>query len=82
MFDADVFYVDVQNNIPLIGHTVLRFLLLRLTEEMDIDNKYDLKFKPGLYQQVCAFLNNDLTSFISLSQQAKRYRLYSEISGE
>ena len=51
-------------------------------EKVAIDNKCDLKFKPGLYQQVCAFLNNDLTSFISLSQQAKRYRLYSEISGE
>jgi hypothetical protein len=38
-------------------------------EPVVIDNKLDTEFKPGLYLQTQAFLNNDLSRFCSIAQQ-------------
>jgi predicted dehydrogenase len=49
-------------------------------EEVDIDDRLDLEFKPGLYKQVEAFLNDDYNEFIDIQGQLKRLKYYDIIS--
>jgi predicted dehydrogenase len=39
--------------------------------EVEIDNKLDIEFKPGLYKQVEAFLNEDATHMLTLQNHYK-----------
>jgi predicted dehydrogenase len=48
---------------------------------IEIDNRYDTQFKPGLYLQTMAFLNGDLTLLPSIAEQAESARLYQRIAG-
>lgn len=36
--------------------------------EIELDNKLDVEFKPGLYKQVVAFLNEDASNMITIQQ--------------
>jgi predicted dehydrogenase len=47
---------------------------------MDIDNEKDLSFKPGLYNQVKAFMANDLENFCTISEQRESIKVYNKIS--
>ncbi|MFX0059057.1 MAG: Gfo/Idh/MocA family protein [Candidatus Hodarchaeota archaeon] len=51
-------------------------------EELEIDNQIDIDYKPGLYRQVEAFLNNDLHNFINIHQQASRLEIFKKICNE
>jgi len=44
-----------------------------------IENEIDLNFKPGLYQQVKAFVNSDTENLVTLSQQKQNLRWYKAI---
>jgi predicted dehydrogenase len=48
-------------------------------EEFALDNKQDIDFKPGLYNQIKAFLNNDKSTLVTLSQQAENLKWFREI---
>lgn len=50
-------------------------------EQIEPENQYDKEFKPGLYQQVKAFLDKDTQLFCSISEQAKNISTYSKIAG-
>ena len=47
---------------------------------IDIDNENDLSFKPGLYNQVKAFMTNDLENFCTISEQRESIKVYNKIS--
>ena len=47
---------------------------------VDIDNKKDLSFKPGLYNQVKAFMANDLENFCTITDQRELMNVYNKIS--
>ena len=47
---------------------------------MEIDNQKDLSFKPGLFNQVKAFVNNDLENFCTISEQRESMKVYNKIS--
>ncbi len=49
-------------------------------EYVKIDDWADKKFKPGLYQQVKAFLNDNYNNFIDINEQVKKLKLYDTIS--
>ena len=49
-------------------------------EEIDINDKLDTEYKPGLYLQLKAFLENDLTNFITIQEQADRMELFHTIT--
>lgn len=46
-----------------------------------IDYKIDEDYKPGLYLQTKAFLENNHTEFCTLGEQAKKMGMYKEMSG-
>ena len=46
----------------------------------DIDDQLDIEFKPGLFKQVEAFLNDDVECLCSLRDQKKSMILFNEIS--
>ena len=46
----------------------------------DIDDKLDVKFKPGLFKQVEAFLNDDVECLCSLKDQKNSMILFNQIS--
>jgi len=48
-------------------------------EEVKIDDQIDIDFKPGLYRQVEAFLNGDISKFIDIHQQAARLEIFDVI---
>lgn len=50
-------------------------------EPVEIDDRLDRDFKPGLYRQTAAFLSGDTERLCSLEQQVRNARLYSEIAG-
>jgi predicted dehydrogenase len=50
-------------------------------EETAIDDSFDIKFKPGLYKQVEAFINDKHDKFCTLEMQVKMIGLYSEMAG-
>ena len=45
-----------------------------------IKNEKDLSFKPGLFNQVKAFLNNDLENFCTIREQKELMKVYNEIA--
>lgn len=48
-------------------------------EEVEIDYKLDVNFKPGLYRQAEAFLNDKKSSFLNIKQQTSRLAVYDMI---
>ena len=49
-------------------------------ETVNLNNKFDHDFKPGLYRQTEAFLNGDTDDICSLQEQVEHTKLYSEIA--
>jgi len=47
---------------------------------MEINNEKDLSFKPGLFNQVKAFVNNDLENFCTIREQRESMKVYNKIS--
>ena len=53
-----------------------------LSEDVvNIDNKIDLDYKPGLYKQTEKFLDQDYKLFCSLSQQVENIKIYYRMAG-
>ena len=52
-----------------------------LVESIELDNKLDESFKPGLYKQTNNFLKKDYSLFCSLSEQVENIKIYSKIAG-
>lgn len=50
-------------------------------ELMEVDDKLDLNFKPGLYKQVEAFILNEECRLCSLQEHSKHAKVYSKIAG-
>ena len=48
---------------------------------VNLNDKLDHDFKPGLYRQTEAFLNGDTDDFCSLQEQVEHTKLYSEMAG-
>ncbi|GAA65012.1 hypothetical protein P20311_2816 [Pseudoalteromonas sp. BSi20311] len=48
---------------------------------VEIDDSLDKEFKPGLYQQLCAFLQGDITNLCSLDEQRKMCSIYNKMAG-
>ncbi len=48
---------------------------------VDLKDRLDQDFKPGLYQQTQAFLLDDSTRFCTLSDQIKHVKIFSQIAG-
>ncbi|MFX1311140.1 MAG: Gfo/Idh/MocA family oxidoreductase [Promethearchaeota archaeon] len=51
-----------------------------IIEEVDIDDALDIKFKPGLYREVSAFLSEDYKEFIDIHQQVKHLKYFEMIT--
>lgn len=49
-------------------------------ESVDIDDKLDMDFKPGLYRQTEAFLSGGTTGLCSIKEQTMAVKLYNKIS--
>ena len=49
-------------------------------EEVDINYPHDSQFKPGLYRQVDAFLDNNMSSLCSLEEQCQNMSLYQQMA--
>lgn len=47
---------------------------------VEIDDKIDLDYKPGLFKQVDCFLNGELTDFCSLDWQIDMFDIYKKIA--
>lgn len=50
-------------------------------EELRLDDKLDIKFKPGLYLQVEAFLQNQ-TKLLRIEEQVRKLEYYRQINGD
>ena len=50
-------------------------------ESINIDDEFDKKYKPGLYKQVKAFLNNEDEEFCSIKDQVNHSSIYDRIAG-
>jgi len=48
---------------------------------VNLDDKLDHDFKPGLYRQTEAFLNGDTVEFCTLQEQVEHTKFYSEMAG-
>ena len=48
---------------------------------VNLEDKLDHDFKPGLYRQTEAFLNGDTVDFCTLQEQVEHTKLYSEMAG-
>ena len=48
-------------------------------EEVKIDDQLDIKYKPGLYHQIKAFLEGDTNNFINIHQQSSRLIIFDYI---
>ena len=46
-----------------------------------IEDALDTAFKPGLHKEIRAFLENRLDDFCTVSEQARRCRLYDAMCG-
>lgn len=51
-----------------------------VTEDVPLDDKLDIEFKPGLYKQVEAFFKNPKKLF-TIGEQTKKLKYYSKING-
>ena len=47
-----------------------------IIEEVKLDDELDIKFKPGLYRQLIAFLEGDKSNFITIHQHAARLKYF------
>jgi hypothetical protein len=52
-----------------------------IIEETTLDDSLDIKFKPGLYKQVKAFIENKFDNFCTLEMQVKMISVYSDMAG-
>ena len=50
-------------------------------ENIELDDRLDIEFKPGLYKQVTAFLNRDDGQFCSIDEQLQHIAIYGEMAG-
>lgn len=50
-------------------------------KKMELDNKHDEDFKPGLFLQTRQFLDGETGSMCSISEQLEMMQLYSEMAG-
>ena len=50
-------------------------------EPVTLEDKLDHDFKPGLYRQTEAFLQQDTTHFCTLEEQVKHADLYEKMAG-
>lgn len=50
-------------------------------EQVDLDDKLDLDFKPGLYKQVQGFLNSSTNSMCTLQEHIELFTTYEQIAG-
>lgn len=50
-------------------------------DNVEIDDHLDKEFKPGLYKQTIAFLNNDDDLFCTIEQQLEHCEIYNEMAG-
>ncbi len=48
---------------------------------IDIDDEIDKEFKPGLYRQVEAFLEQDVSSLCHIFEHAEHMKIYTEMAG-
>lgn len=51
------------------------------SELINSSDTLDVEFKPGLYQQIKAFLHSDYTLFCMLPEQVKNIQIYSQMAG-
>ena len=51
------------------------------SEQVEVDDRLDQDFKPGLYLQTQAFIEGRFERFCSLEEQAKNVRIYEKIAG-
>ena len=50
-------------------------------ETVDIDNQLDIKFKPGLYKQVEAFISKNDDRLLTIEEQIQHIEFYEKIGG-
>lgn len=50
-------------------------------ENIELDDRVDKEFKPGLYRQTKAFLNQDDSQFCSINEQLQHIAVYNEMAG-
>ena len=50
-------------------------------ESVELSDQLDEDFKPGLFRQTQAFLNDDMSRFCTLFEQVNHAKLYSQIAG-
>ena len=48
--------------------------------KVQINNEFDVKFKPGLYEQTNCFLNQNYSSFITIDDQVEMFKIYKIIA--
>ncbi|MFW9947292.1 MAG: Gfo/Idh/MocA family oxidoreductase [Candidatus Odinarchaeota archaeon] len=49
-------------------------------EEVTLDDELDVKFKPGLYREVQAFINDNFERFVDIHQQVKHLKYFEMIT--
>jgi predicted dehydrogenase len=47
--------------------------------EINLPNDKDVKFKPGMYDLICSFLNNDSKKLLSIREQINHIKIYNKI---
>ena len=52
-----------------------------LSENIKIDDENDTKYKPGIYNQIKAFLEAEDAMFCSIEDQLKHIDIYNKIAG-
>ena len=50
-------------------------------ETVELKDRLDEDFKPGLFRQTQAFLNGNMSRFCTLFEQVDHAKLYSQIAG-
>lgn len=65
---------------PLESLHMMKFNSFKV-EKIRLDNYYDKKFKPGLYQQTKKFLKGKKFELCSLSEQVENIKIYNKIAG-
>lgn len=65
---------------PMESLQVIRHASTEL-ESVKLQNDLDINFKPGLYRQTFAYLNDDMDMFCSLADQVRMIDVYSKMAG-
>ena len=65
---------------PLEKLQVVRLGSVNL-ENIEINDQVDIQYKPGIYNQLKAFLNKDDINFCSIEEQLKHVDIYNKIAG-